>query len=175
VAELSREDPDVQVVWCSYELRPEPEPTLDPKGDYLARAWRESVYPLAAKLGITMRLPPVQPRTRLAHEAAHWARRRGRFEDYNAALFRAFFERGEDIGREDVLAGLAEAVGLDGRDLRAALAEHRFEENVLADMRGAEKFLLRAVPAFVAGESAAECGVQSLQQLKDLVARVRSD
>jgi hypothetical protein len=42
-------------------------------------------------------------------------------------------------------------------------------------MRGAEKFLLRAVPAFVAGESAAECGVQSLQQLKDLVARVRSD
>jgi predicted DsbA family dithiol-disulfide isomerase len=165
----------VQIVWCSYELRPEPVPTLDPKGAYLTRAWRDSVYPLAAKLGITMRLPPVQPRTRLAHEAAHWARSRGRFEEYNAALFRAFFERGEDIGREDVLARLAKTSGLDGTGLRAALAEHRFEESVLADVREAGTFLLRAVPAFAAGEKAVECGVQSLQQLRNLVARARSD
>jgi hypothetical protein len=39
----------------------------------------------------------MQPRSRLAHQAAHWARGQGRFEDYNAAVFRAFFERGEDI------------------------------------------------------------------------------
>jgi predicted DsbA family dithiol-disulfide isomerase len=76
---------------------------------------------------------------------------------------------------EDVLARLAKTSGLDGTGLRAALAEHRFEESVLADVREAGTFLLRAVPAFAAGEKAVECGVQSLQQLRNLVARARSD
>jgi predicted DsbA family dithiol-disulfide isomerase len=48
---------------------------------------------------MTMKLPPVQPRSRLAHEAARWAREQGCFDDYHAAVFRSFFERGEDIGR----------------------------------------------------------------------------
>src|SRR5512144_2538875 len=102
-----RAEPDVEIVWRAFELRPSPVPTLDPGGDYLQRAWQNSVYPLAAKLGITMTLPPVQPRTRLAHQAAHWARACGRFDDYHQALFRAFFERGEDIGQVPVLAPLA--------------------------------------------------------------------
>ena len=54
-----------------------------------------------------MKLPPVQPRSRLAHEAAHWAREQGKFNEYNDAVFRAFFERGEDIGRAEVLMALA--------------------------------------------------------------------
>jgi predicted DsbA family dithiol-disulfide isomerase len=57
------------------------------------------------RLGKTMKLPPVQPRSRLAHEAAHWAREQGRFDDYYAAVFRCFFERGE--GRVEVLTSLA--------------------------------------------------------------------
>jgi 2-hydroxychromene-2-carboxylate isomerase len=89
----------VEVTWCAFELRPEPVPTLDPKGEYLKRAWRDSVYPLSQKMGFNMKLPPVQPRSRMAHEAAHWARAAGCFNDYNLAIFRAFFEKGEDLGK----------------------------------------------------------------------------
>jgi predicted DsbA family dithiol-disulfide isomerase len=102
-------------------VRPEPVPPLDPKGEYLQRAWSTSVYPLAERLGVKMKLPPLQPRSRLAHEAAHWARTQGRFDDYHAAIFRAFFERGEDIGDIEVLMPLATDLGLDMESLRAAL------------------------------------------------------
>ena len=97
--ELKRVDPEAEIIWKAFELRPEPVPTLDPRGDYITRAWKHSVYPLAERLGMTMRLPPVQPRSKRAHEAAHWARSQGRFDDYHKAVFRAFFERGEDIGQ----------------------------------------------------------------------------
>jgi predicted DsbA family dithiol-disulfide isomerase len=93
-----RSEPRVEVIWRAFELRPEPVPTLDPRGEYLQTAWKNSVYPLAERLGVTMKLPPLQPRSRIAHEAAHWARSEGRFDDYHAEVFRAFFERGEDIG-----------------------------------------------------------------------------
>jgi predicted DsbA family dithiol-disulfide isomerase len=104
---LAATDPDIEIVWRAFELRPDPIPALDPQGDYLRNAWTNSVYPLAARLGMTMKLPPMQPRSRLAHEAAHWARSQGRFDDYHAEIFRAFFERGEDIGDINVLISLA--------------------------------------------------------------------
>lgn len=61
----------------AYELRPYPVPTLDLDGEYLRRVWNASVYPMAALLGMALRLPPVQPRSRRALEAAEFARERG--------------------------------------------------------------------------------------------------
>ena len=162
------------MAWRAFELRPEPAPPRDPAGDYLRRVWESSVYPLAERLGVTMRLPPLQPRSRLAHEAAHWARTSGRFEDYNAAVFRAFFERGEDIGVPSVLASLATALGLDGDALASTLESGEFEPGVLEDEGKAEALGVRGVPAFVANRRAALSGVQTAENLRRLIERVRT-
>jgi predicted DsbA family dithiol-disulfide isomerase len=170
---LLKSDPGVEVIWRAFELRPEPAPTLDPQGEYLRRAWQDSVYPLAERLGVRMKLPPVQPRTRRAHEAAQWARSLGRFGDYHAALFRAFFERGEDIGEIDVLVALATGLELSGDSLRQALDGREFEPRVLEDEREAEALGVRGVPAFVADRRAALSGVQPLENLSRLLERAR--
>ena len=82
---------------------------LDPNGAYLTQAWRDHVYPLAAQIGLPMTKPPIQPRSRLAHEAAKWSGSKGRLAEYNLALFRAFFQFGRDIG--DSLVLLVSCVG----------------------------------------------------------------
>ena len=174
VRELEKKDPAVAIVWRAFELRPDPVPTLDPNGDYLHNVWGSSVYPLAEQLGIDIKLPPVQPRSRRAHEAAHWARRHGKFREYNDALFRAFFQRGEDIGNTDVLTRLASDMVLDGDDLREALDNHLHLENVLADELEAKKLGLRGVPAFIANRKIALSGVQSLDSLRKFVEHARS-
>jgi len=174
VHELQRVDPDVNITWRAFELRPEPAPTLDPAGDYLRRAWANSVYPMAERLGVDMKLPPLQPRSRRAHEAAHWAGQQRRFDDYHRAVFRAFFERGEDIGDVDVLVALANAQGLPGDSLRHALEQRAFEESVLRDERDAQLMGLGGVPAFVADRRAAATGVQTVEGLKGLLDYVRS-
>ena len=51
-----------------FELRPEPHATLRPEGDYLQRAWSESVYPIARSMGVPISLPPVSP-----HDLRHTA------------------------------------------------------------------------------------------------------
>ena len=171
---MKRAESDVELVWRAFELRPEPHPALHPRGEYLTRVWDSSVYPLAERLGVTMRMPPVQPRSRLGHEAAHWARSLGRFDDYNAAVFRAFFERGEDIGKVDVLVKLAGALRLDGSSLRAALESREFEPGVIADERLAAELGVSSVPAFVADRRLALTGVQPLEGLREMVGRARS-
>jgi predicted DsbA family dithiol-disulfide isomerase len=119
-----------------------------------------------------MKLPPLQPRSRMAHEAAHWARTQERFNDYHAAVFQAFFERGEDIGDIRVLASLADNLGMNADSLRAALEKREFVTSVLHDEQGAAQIGIRAVPAFVADRKAALSGVQPLDSLQKLIRHV---
>jgi predicted DsbA family dithiol-disulfide isomerase len=174
VDQIIESDPHVELIWRAFELRPEPVPMIDPNSDYLRRAWSDSVAPMAERLGVTMRFPPVKPRTRLAHEAAHWARAQGRFDDYHNEVFRAFFERGEDIGDGEVLIALAQKLELDSESLRQALTSREFGASVVADEHEAARLGMNGVPAFVADRKAALSGVQPIENLKKLVESVRS-
>lgn len=166
---LLSSDLNVEVFWRAFELRPEPVPTLPPDGEYLRRVWNDSVYPLAKKLSMKMKLPPVQPRSRLAHEAAHWARGQRLFEVFNSEIFRAFFEAGEDIGDPEVLISIADEMGLNGDDLREALLAEKYRKNVFADQKLAEQLGVTVVPTFVANRKFALSGIQSFENLKIFV------
>src|SRR4029079_19039542 len=88
-----------------YGLRPYPNPTLRPEGDYLRRAWSQSVYPIARQMGVPITLPPMspQPHTHLAFEGYQYAREHGKDNDYNHRVLEAFFVEGQDIGNIGVL------------------------------------------------------------------------
>jgi predicted DsbA family dithiol-disulfide isomerase len=137
------------VDWRGFELRPEPVPTLDPDAPYLHGVWGQSVYRMARARGMTLSLPPVQPRSRKALEAVEHARAEGRFDAVHRLLFRAFFEHGQDLASVEVLADVAAAAGLDPDGLREALAEERHLPKVLAGETEARHHGLRGVPALV--------------------------
>ncbi|MBW3618575.1 MAG: DsbA family oxidoreductase [Proteobacteria bacterium] len=167
----------VQVRWRAFELRPEPQPTLDPDGDYLHRVWNASVYPMAADRGMALKLPPVQPRSRLALEAAEAARERGQYGPMHRALFRAFFEEGRDLGDPAVLKEIAGEAGLDGAEVAAELEAGRWTGRVLADQELARRLGVSGVPAMVLGQEGAPqrwlvSGAQPYAALREAVDRV---
>jgi predicted DsbA family dithiol-disulfide isomerase len=169
VKELVTQDQRIKVRWRSFELRPEPVPALDPDGDYLVSAWQNHVYPLAEKMKMPLKRPPIQPRSRLAHEAAKWADKQGRFEEYNLAIFRAFFEHGKDIGEIEILKGLAADLKLDAESLHISLKNSDYTALVLADENEAIQVGVRAVPAFVANGKVQVAGVQSAERLHEFL------
>ena len=77
-----------------------------------------------ARLGLDMKLPPhviPRPYTRLAFEGWFYACEKGKGEEYNDLIYRAYFMEEQDIGELEVLTGLARRVGLDADDFAAAL------------------------------------------------------
>ena len=146
---LHDEVPGAAVAWRAFELRPDPAPTLDPDGEYLHRVWNASVYPMARERGMELRLPPVQPRSRLALEAAEFARGQGRFDAMHEALFRAFFRDGRDLADIGVLLDVAAAAGLDPQALGTALREGRHTAAVLADEQAAQALGISGVPGML--------------------------
>src|SRR4051812_35838195 len=145
---------DVEVEWMPFELRPEPQPTLRPEGEYLQRAWSQSVYPLALRMGVPIVLPPVspQPHTHLAFEGYQYAREQGKGNEYNHRLLEAFFDEGRDIGDVGVQVKLAGEVGLDEEGFEEALGSRKYREAHRRALRHAyEEAGVSGVPLFVIG------------------------
>jgi len=121
-----------------------------------------------------LHLPPAQPRSRRAHEAAKWADSHDRFDEYNTALFRAFFQFGLDIGKTEILEQLAADLDLDPTALLKALETNQFTGDVLQDQEDASRIGVNAVPAFAVNEQVVASGVQSASSLRKLIGRQSS-
>ena len=137
-----------------FELRPEPHPTLRPEGDYLRRAWQQSVYPIARQMGVPITLPPVspQPHSHLAFEGYQYAKEHGKGNDYNHRVLKAFFVEGQDIGQIVVLAKLAGEAGLNEQEFEEALRTRQYREAHQQALRDAcEEAGVTGVPMFVIG------------------------
>ena len=114
-------------------------------------------------------MPPIKPRSRLAHEAAKWAGSHARLAEYNLALFRSFFEFGLDIGDKQVVMNLADDMGLDPAALGQALDSHQFTGEVVGDEEEAQRLGIRAVPSFVSNGLFLAAGVQTADRLRELL------
>ena len=156
---LKREFGDrVDIRWRAFELRPEPAPTLSPQGKYLQDTWERLVYPMAKDRGMTLRLPPVQPRSRMAFEAALHAREVNAFDTMHAGLFRAFFEHGKDIGDMSTLLAIAATLEIDAGPLQEALESGRHTQQVGEDRAQAEELGMQGVPFLIVRLDGQSCG-----------------
>jgi len=146
---------DVDVEWMPFELRPYPNETLRPEGNYLQRAWTNSVDPIARQMGVPIKLPTVspQPHTHLAFEGFQYAKERGKGNEYNHRVLAAFFVESQDIGVIGVLARLAGEVGLDEKEFEGGLQSRKYRDAHEQALRHASVQVGgHGVPMFVIGD-----------------------
>ena len=87
--------------------------------------------------------------SRLAQELGKWAESKGKIAAYNNAVFQAYFARGRNIGRRNVLLEATGSVGLDTNEAREILLERPYENAVDADWGRSRQMGIKAVPTFV--------------------------
>lgn len=162
---------DVELEWMPFELRPYPNKTLKPEEHYLQSTWKQSVYPMAERMGVEIVLPDVspQPYTHLAFEGYQYAKEHGKGNEYNDHMLRAFFQRGLDIGNLKVLTMLAGEVGLDQDEYRHALETRKYKEAHQQALDHAYNEVdITAVPTFIVGDRVVP-GMRSKEALEQII------
>ncbi|MFD1395426.1 DsbA family protein [Kroppenstedtia eburnea] len=165
------EGKNVEVEWMPFELRPYPNETLKPEGHYLQSTWKQSVYPMAEQMGIDIVLPRVspQPYTHLAFEGYQYAKEKGKGNEYNDRMLRAFFQEEQDIGNVEVLTNLADEIGLDEKEYREALETRKYKEAHQKALKHAyEEANITSVPTFVIGKTKV-AGIHSKETLEQII------
>lgn len=114
-----------------------------------------------------------------AHRLLHWAGELGAQQqrELKHALLRAYFTEGENVSSPEVLAKVAEEVGLDGARAKAILASDEYAEAVRAQETFYQQQGIQAVPSvifndrhLVQGGQPVELFEQALRQLSGIAA-----
>ena len=169
-------DSDIKITWKPHELRPFPVPTLQIKDGYLPSIWETSVYPMAKKLAVDIKLPTIspQPRTDKAFQAFALAEKYGLGDAFSMATLSAFFQKNQDIGQVSVLLQIAGEISLNKAELNEALASEQFSEIHHAALKHAKQVdNIKVVPTIIIGAERFE-GVPSQAWIKSALARLES-
>lgn len=158
----------IEITWRPYELRPDPVATLRVEDPYLPQIWKQSVYPMAERLGVPIKLPAIspQPRTDKAFEVFAMADEHGLGHAYSMTALKAFFQDEEDIGNPEVLANLGAKVGLEREAVLNALTKGTYRDRHREALCHAqEDMAITSVPTIVVGEQVFR-GVTSHEALR---------
>ncbi|SEO46149.1 Predicted dithiol-disulfide isomerase, DsbA family [Halogranum amylolyticum] len=171
---------ELAVDWHPFDLRSgkrKPDGTIDHSvddgkdDDYYEQA-KENVRRLQEKYDVEMDLDIATDVDSLPAQIASYYVK-GHYDhetwlDFDVAVFEALWQDGEDIGDEDLLVDLAEDVGIDGDEIRAALDDETLREEVREQFTEAQQQGVTGVPTF-AYEGYAARGAVPPEQLRRLV------
>jgi predicted DsbA family dithiol-disulfide isomerase len=171
----------VDVIWRSFELDPTA-PTETPGNSAAmlaekygvpleqARAMEQNVSEIAAADGLEYDLEHARIGSSFdAHRLVHLAARHGLQDPMKERLMRARFTEGRLVSDLETLVQLASEVGLDGAEVRAALAGDEFADAVREDERTAQQLGITGVPMFVVDRAFGMSGAQPADQLLALL------
>jgi predicted DsbA family dithiol-disulfide isomerase len=138
----------IRVERVGFELVPPPGPLSALENPRWAARWTDA-RPLAEAAGVRLGPPRLVPWTRKAHELHLLAREHGKADEARLAIFTAYFQHGDDIGRVDRLVAIASACGLDAAATRTVLGVDHHEEDVVAVRNAAAAAGVTDVPAIL--------------------------
>lgn len=162
----------IEVEWKSFQLNPalktDPSKNLN---EYLAEAkgWtteyaaevNNQVTAMAAQVGLEYNLDQaVVANSFDAHRFVQFAKTKGKGNEAEEQLFKAYFTDGKDTSDHDTLVNLGIEIGLDAGEVRAVLQSNAFSEQVNTDIYEAQQVGARGVPFFVLDRKYAVSGAQ---------------
>ncbi len=160
----------VAITWLPYELNPEmPEEGMDRTryldGKFGPGRRKEIELKLseaALESGVTFNWAKVTKsvNTRLAHMLVAAASTVQRGSDMTAALFKAYWQDGRDVGDLETLVGIAVEQGFDEQAARDELANDELRETVIGLENHAREVGVTGVPFFIVDGKLAVSGAQ---------------
>jgi predicted DsbA family dithiol-disulfide isomerase len=148
---------EIRTQWVAFPLHPDtPDEGLTLEELYAGRGMDiESVKRRLKQVADELDLPfgdrKMTFNSRLAQELAKWAESKGKGDKFHEAVFQAYFVDGKNIGKADVLEGLATRVGLAEEEAREVIRARTFRAEVDSDWMRSREMGVTSVPTFVIG------------------------
>jgi len=109
--------------------------------------------------------------TRNAHKLMHWAECFDKQIIVNERLIEAYFKYGLDISSSNVLLDIAEEVGLDRANSKAALSSKKIEQEVELKIKRQKAFKIRSVPNFILNDDILISGSNSVEFFEGILSK----
>lgn len=174
--ERLQQEHDVAITWHSFELRPPGAPPMP--AEYRARI--EAAQPRLRAMareqyGLELNPGPFGISSRAALIGEQYAIAQGQGHAFHDAVADAYWKGGQSIDDRQLLADLAESVGLERAAFLAALDDPSYIAAVEQDAAWAHEHGLSGVPAAVFAEKYLVSGAQPYALFEQVVQRCEAE
>jgi predicted DsbA family dithiol-disulfide isomerase len=159
----------------SYEIHPETPAegiSLEELFGPRHRAMQELQAERCRDLGLPFRAHELLSNSRLAIEAAEYARDSGHHPAFHRAILTAYFARSADIGDSEVLGDIGTEVGLDRGELSESLSTGRYAGRGAMARQEAARLGITAVPTFIFPDATRVVGAQPVEEFRKILDRL---
>lgn len=176
--QIQTEAPPFSLEWKGFQIHPEYPAAGIPVEQRAAQfgqeryaaLWR-NIIDMAEGIGLEMRQPSVLTNSLMALEATEYAKEEGKALEFSRAVYRAYFQDGQNIGDQDVLLDVARAVGLDPTILQEHVHAGTYSARLQTFHQEARSLGVSGVPTFIVGP-AQIIGAQSPDVFLSMLKRV---
>ena len=139
-------------------------------------AGRPRLYAVAKEnYGLDLNPGPWGIDSRPSHVGAQFAYAQGKGEAYNEAVLRGYWHEAKDISDLNVLAGIAESVGLPRVEFLQSLTDEGYQSAMMSDVEQAFNYGLQGVPALIFANKYLVSGAQPYPVLEEVVQKIQAD
>ncbi|MFA9396805.1 MAG: DsbA family oxidoreductase [Clostridiaceae bacterium] len=165
---------DTQILFNSFELDPEAKDRYEGNiNEIIAKKYNISleqaiasnnnIISAAKKVGLDYNFDDLKPtNTFTAHRLSHYAKAEGKLKEYTEAVMKSYFIDSKLISDKEVLASIAEKLGLDRERTLNILESTEFSDQVRQDELNAYERKINGVPYFIFDEKEAVHGAQPI-------------
>jgi predicted DsbA family dithiol-disulfide isomerase len=173
------------IEWHPFQLNPDmPEGGMD-RREYLERKFGDKegavrayapVVEHAEKAGLNIDFEAMKrtPNTLDAHRLIHWAGIEGKQSQVVDALFTAYFVQGRDIGDHEVLADIADSVGMDAAVVLKLLKSDADRDDIRQRDTHSREMGVNSVPTFIVANQHAVPGAQPPELWAQVIGEIMS-
>ncbi|MCE8508046.1 DsbA family oxidoreductase [Ruegeria pomeroyi] len=173
------------IEWHPFQLNPDMEPEGMDRREYLERKFggKEGavrayapVVEHAEKAGLAIDFEAMQrtPNTLDAHRLIHWAGVEGKQTEAVDALFAAYFTEGRDIGDAEVLADIADSIGMDAAVVLKLLKSDADRDDIAKRDSHSREMGVSSVPTFIVANQHAVPGAQPPELWEQVIREIMS-
>jgi len=168
---------NIELEWRGYQIHPEwpaegisLEQVRTPSDMDARRAAWQRITMMAAAEGLEINAPTVFTSSRPGLAACEFAHEKGKAEEMEERIYRAYFVEGANIGDAALVARLGAEVGLDEKEVAEAIRSPRYDMRLKNNALAAHQRGVSGVPTFFIGEYPL-VGAQSSEVMRQILQR----
>lgn len=123
---------------------------------------------IATSLGLPLAKRSTISNSRLSQELAKWAKTKNKLEEYQDAIYDAYFSRRQNIADKAILSEIADACGLSKTEALDVLETGTFSEAVDMDWEKSEELGIMVAPTYIMNGKRL-MGSQTYEKLEELM------
>ena len=171
-----KQEYEIDDTWVSFEIHPERPPQGEPVEKQFG--WEQyqkmmtALRTRGAELGVEFCERSLLANSRLAIEAAEYARDKGMHSVFSEKVFQAYFSNGRNIGEMDVILEVASESGLDRAEVHRAISDGVYAPRRIQIAEEAERLGINSVPTFIINDRHQLVGAQPSEAFRKLFAQL---